>query len=98
MSIDLASAGLDSSPGDTAMRLHVMELTIAVIAARLPKADLEELASLLVFVAKCADGATDMTDPLAARPDLHLAGHYATEMLDRISKVRRSDRSTGSRH
>lgn len=98
VSIDLASAKLDWNPDETAMRLHVVEMTVAVIAARLPKADLEEVASLLVFVAKCAEGATDLTNASPDQPNLALAGHYATEMLDRISKVRRSGRSAGSRH
>lgn len=98
VSIELASARLDGTPDETAMRLHVMEMTVAVIAARLPKADLEEVASLLVFVAKCADGATDLTNLQPNQPNLSLAGHYATEMLERISKVRRSSRSSGSRH
>jgi len=80
-----------------AMRLMVLEMTVATIAARLPKADMQEVAAVLVFVANCADAALELPSPLD-RAKLSLAQHYATEMLERMTKVRRSRHGVGRRH
>jgi hypothetical protein len=75
------------------IRLQVLEMVVATIAARLPKRDMDEVASVLVFVANASDAASVLgtfADP--AKPTL--AQHYATEMLYRMTKVRRKARSS----
>lgn len=75
------------------IRLQVLELVVATIAARLPRKDMEEVASVLVFVANASDAAsvlTTLADP--AKPAL--VQHYAIEMLNRMTKVRRKPRSS----
>ena len=81
------------------MRLLVLEMTIAAIAARLPQDDLQEVVSMLVFVAKSSEAARDLeegtSDKGTETPPLVDASHYATEMLQRIAKSRRADRAEG---
>ena len=48
--------------GIASMRLLVLEMTVAAIAARLPKEDLQEIVSMLVFVAKSSEAARDLAD------------------------------------
>ncbi|MBP0443621.1 hypothetical protein J8J14_02420 [Roseomonas sp. SSH11] len=79
----------------TEMRLLVLEMTVAAIAARLPQKDLQEVVSMLVFVAKSSEAARDLEDTPADAPRLVDASHYATEMLDRIAQSRRGERSEG---
>ncbi|WP_376098879.1 hypothetical protein ACE7GA_09695 [Roseomonas sp. CCTCC AB2023176] len=82
----------DESGGDLQTRLHVLEMTVAAIAARLPKADLQEVVALLVFVAKGADAATQLEQPPDDTALLEEAASHATRMLDRIAKSRASER------
>lgn len=81
--------------GDTTMRLRVLEMTVAAIAARLPQHDFEEIVSMLVFVAKTSDAARDLDEPSSEVPGLTDASHYATEMLERIARSRRAGRGAG---
>ncbi len=81
--------------GITSMRLLVLEMTVAAIAARLPQSDLQEVVSMLVFVAKSSEAAQDLDDAPGDAPGLVDASHYATQMLDRIAQSRRSDRAAG---
>ena len=80
-------------PDDLGVRLRVLEMTIAAIAARLPKNDLQEVVSMLVFVAKGPETASALANPPEEVPLLESAGHWATVMLDRISRSRASDRA-----
>jgi len=75
------------------MRLLVLEMTIAAVAARLPPADFEEVVSMLVFVAKSSDAARDLGELEVDSPRLADASRYATQMLDRIANSRRGERS-----
>ncbi|SHK04191.1 hypothetical protein SAMN02745194_04031 [Roseomonas rosea] len=81
--------------GIASMRLLVLEMTVAAVAARLPQNDLQEVVSMLVFVAKSSEAARDLDEPPADAPGLTDASHYATQMLDRIAQSRRSDRTDG---
>ena len=84
----------NAEPGDDlGTRLHVLEMTVAAVAARLPKKDLEEVAAMLVFVAKGADAAARLEQPPGDMVVLEEAARHATRMLDRISKSRASERS-----
>jgi hypothetical protein len=78
-----------------AMRLMVLEMLVALIAARLPQRDLEEVVGMLVFVAN-ASQETSEHDVMADSTRLAQAQRYATEMLDRMSKVRKNRRVAGS--
>ena len=78
---------------DLGTRLHVLEMTLAAVAARLPKKDLEEVAAMLVFVAKGADAASQLEQPPSDTMLLEEAARHATRMLDRISRSRASERS-----
>ncbi|HEY8609815.1 MAG TPA: hypothetical protein VIL69_00830 [Roseomonas sp.] len=84
---------LPQQDGDTAMRLMVLEMTVAAIAARLPRADLDEIASLLVFVAKGSDATGDLANSPEDSPDLIWAGHHATKLLERIAISRKPGRN-----
>lgn len=88
-----ADAVIETGPSD--MRLLVLEMTIAAIAARLPQADLEEVVSTLVFVAKSSEAARDMEELTEDATRLTDASHHATAMLDRIAHSRRADRTPG---
>ena len=81
--------------GASDMRLLVLEMTIAAIAARLPQRDLEEVVSTLVFVAKSSEAARDIEDLPEDTARLADASRYATAMLDRIANSRRADRTPG---
>lgn len=81
-------------PEPLGTRLLVLEMTVAAVAARLPQNDLEEVVSMLVFIAKGAEAARDMQELAVEGPRLTDAGHFATEMLDRIAQSRRGDRTT----
>ena len=94
MSDSLASAvvgGVENEP--VSARLMVLEMTVAAIAARLPQKDLEEVVSMLVFVARSSEAAESVADAPFLPGELGAAGRLATAMLDRISKSRRSDRA-----
>ena len=93
MSIGDAAGG--EAAGGLGTRLLVLEMTVAAIAARLPPADFEEVVSMLVFVAKSAEAAQEIGEVAEDAPRLADAGHYATEMLDRIAQSRRGDRTAG---
>ncbi|MCR0982190.1 hypothetical protein [Roseomonas populi] len=81
---------------DQEVRLLVLEMTVAAIAARLPQVDFEEVVSMLVFVAKSSEAAAgEITDLPEGSPRLHDASHFATMMLDRIAASRRSPRTSG---
>lgn len=77
------------------MRLLVLEMTIAAVAARLPQRDLEEVVATLVFVSKSSEAAQELEDVPEEAARLIDASHHATAMLDRISKSRRADRAPG---
>lgn len=81
--------------GDLRTRLQVLEMTVAAVAARLPTSDMQEVAAMLVFVAKGADAASQMEQPLADTVVLAEAARHATRMLDRIARSRASERSYG---
>jgi len=73
-------------------RLLVLEMTVAALAARLPQVDLEEVVAMLVFIAKGTEATHGMKELPVQGPCLTDAGHFATEMLDRIAQSRRSNR------
>ncbi|WP_376096732.1 hypothetical protein ACE7GA_05415 [Roseomonas sp. CCTCC AB2023176] len=75
----------DGSEAD--LRLHVLEMTVACLAAQLPERSLEEVVSLLVFVAKGADSVAEVHPEV--RGAIGSAGHHAAALLDRIAKARR---------
>lgn len=79
------------------MRLSLLEMLVALIAARLPKEDLDEVVGLLVFVANASRKASDNHMP-ADLTKLASAQRYATEMLDRMTKVRKNRRSPAKPH
>ncbi|HEY8612966.1 MAG TPA: hypothetical protein VIL69_16975 [Roseomonas sp.] len=81
--------------GATSMRLLVLEMTVAAIVARLPRADFEEVVSMLVFIAKSSEATRDLENLPADAPRLDDARRYATAMLDRIAKSRRAERTPG---
>lgn len=74
------------------MRLHVLEMTVAAVAARLPEEDFFEVVSLLVFVARGADA---MRDGGLIPTDAEVAEGAATaaaDLLARMARVRRKGR------
>ncbi len=83
---------LDGPSEETDMRLLVLEMTVAAVAARLPLEDFQEIVSMLVFVAKSSEAARGLEDRAMGPAQLLDASHYATQMLDRIAQSRRSDR------
>jgi hypothetical protein len=85
----------EDEPEGIGMRLLVLEMTIAAVAARLPQADFEEVISMLVFVANSSQAARDLEGLDMDAPRLADAGRYATDMLERIAQSRRSERSPG---
>lgn len=84
-----------SEAGMSDMRLLVLEMTIAAIAARLPQVDLEEVVSTLVFVAKSSEATRDIEDLPGDAARLSDVSRHATAMLDRIAHSRRADRTPG---
>jgi hypothetical protein len=95
MTPDADNLALPQQDGDIAMRLMVLEMTVAAIAARLPKDDLDEIASLLVFIAKGSDAAGDLSNAPADASSLARASHHAAELLERIAISRKPGRNSG---
>ncbi|WP_426955036.1 hypothetical protein [Muricoccus radiodurans] len=84
--------GPDQGGNPTDMRMLVLETAVAVIAARLPRNDFEELVSVLVMIARGPDAFRDEEELSAEITNLTDAAAHATALLERISKVRRSER------
>lgn len=53
----------DQGEGSFAMRLTLLEMLVALMAARLPKEDLDEVVGLLVFVANASREASETHTP-----------------------------------
>ena len=76
---------------DNEARLLVLEMTVAALVAQLPKPSLEEVVSMLAFVA----GVTDGTEGLAEAPgkdQLAQLRYWAEEMLNRAMTSRKLNR------
>lgn len=82
-------------PTDADLRLNVLEMTIAAIAAQLPDHAFGEIVSLLVFIAKGGDAASAASPMPLAGSRAEAAGAHATRMLEVIAKARRPGRPHG---
>ena len=76
-------------------RLLVLEMSVAALIAQLPQQSLEEVASMLCFVASTTEDAEEFT---AATGDRHLGyvRHWASEMLHRVMVSRKGSRTDTS--
>ncbi|WP_426960221.1 hypothetical protein [Muricoccus radiodurans] len=70
-------------------------MAFAAVVARLPQADLEEIASLLVFIAQGSDAAQDLQADADDPSDLNEVRQCATALLERIARSRGADRAVG---
>ncbi len=72
-------------------RLLVLEMSVAALIAQLPQQSLEEVASMLCFVADTTEDAEEFT---ASVGDRHLGyiRHWASEMLNRVMVSRKGSR------
>ncbi len=69
----------------------VLELSVAALIAQLPPQPLEEVASLLCFVAGCTEDAEDLA-PGAGGDALGHVRHWADQMLQRVMNSRKASR------
>jgi len=72
-------------------RLIVLEMSVAALIAQLPQRSLDEVASMLCFVADATDDVEEMT--AAVDGGLGHIRHWADEMLYRVMVSRKAARS-----
>ena len=73
-------------------RLLVLEMSVAALIAQLPQPSLEEVASMLCFVANTTEEAEEFTTPAGDR-QLGYVRHWASEMLHRVMISRKAPRT-----
>jgi hypothetical protein len=73
-------------------RLIVLEMSVAAVIAQLPHASLEEVASMLCFVADTTEDVEEITAVVNGRQLDHVR-HWANEMLYRVMVSRKAERS-----
>ena len=81
-------------------RLVILEMSVAALIAQLPPQSLDEVASMLCFVADVAENVEDVASS-AGEQQLGHVGHWADEMLRRVMvsrKASRADTSGGIAH
>lgn len=71
-------------------RLIVLEMSVAALIAQLPRASLEEVASMLCFVAGVTEEVGEVTGAAEDQPLAHVR-HWADEMLHRVMASRKAD-------
>lgn len=73
-------------------RLLVLEMSVAALIAQLPQQSLEEVASMLCFVADTTEDAEEFTTALGDQ-QLGYIRHWASEMLHRVMISRKGSRT-----
>ena len=73
-------------------RLLVLEMSVAALIAQLPRASLDEVASMLCFVADATGDAEEVASSAGERQLGHV-GHWAGEMLHRVMVSRKASRA-----
>lgn len=71
-------------------RLLVLELSVAALIAQLPRESLDEVASMLCFIADATGDAEEVAS--GAGEQLGHVGHWAGEMLHRVMVSRKASR------
>ena len=72
-------------------RILVLEMTVGALIAQLPHHSLEEVASMLCFVAGATEEAEDISSEIGEQQLGHVR-HWAAEMLDRVLVSRKLGR------
>ena len=72
-------------------RLIVLEMSVAALIAQLPPQSLEEVASMLCFIADVTDDIEEVVSSTGERQLGHV-GHWAGEMLHRVMVSRKVSR------
>jgi len=72
-------------------RLLVLEMAVAALIAQLPQRSLEEVASMLCFVADTTEDVEEITAAVEGRQLSHVR-HWANEMLYRMMVSRKAAR------
>ena len=72
-------------------RLVVLEMSVAALIAQLPPQSLEEVASMLCFIADVTDDIGEVASSTGERQLSHV-GHWAGEMLHRVMVSRKASR------
>ena len=88
---DVLGLGDPQAFTSTEARMLVLELSVAALIAQLPPQPLEEVASLLCFVAGCTEDAGDLA-PDAGEAALGHVRHWADQMLQRVMSSRKASR------
>lgn len=73
-------------------RLIVLEMSVAALIAQLPPQSLEEVASMLCFIADATDDIEEVVSSTGERQLGHV-GHWAGEMLHRVMVSRKVSRT-----
>ena len=81
----------DHDPSSAEARLIVLEMSVAALIAQLPPQSLEEVASMLCFVADATDDIEEVASSTGERQLGHV-GHWADEMLRRVMVSRKASR------
>ncbi len=76
---------------DNEARFLVLEMTVGALVAQLPQVSLEEVVSMLAFVAGLTEDAENLVDG-PGEEQLARVRHYANEMLSRAMASRKPDR------
>ena len=81
----------DNNLSSAEARLVILELSVAALIAQLPPQSLDEVASLLCFIADATEDVEEVASSLGEQQLGHI-GHWAGEMLRRVMVSRRASR------
>jgi len=73
-------------------RLVVLEMSVAALIAQLPPQSLDEVASMLCFIADATGDVEEVASSAGGRQLGHV-GHWADEMLRRVMVSRKASRA-----
>ena len=76
----------------TDARFLVLEMSVAALIAQLPQQSLDEVASMLCFVADVTEDTEELA-PDSGEEQLGYIRHWASEMLNRVMVSRKASRS-----
>jgi hypothetical protein len=72
-------------------RLLVLEMSVAALIAQLPRQSLDEVASMLCFIADVTEDTGEIVSSIGERQLGHVS-HWAGEMLHRVMASRKASR------
>ena len=88
---DMLTIAMTDPLSSSDARLVILEMTVAAVVAQLPPSSLEEVASMLTFVAGLADDTGEVAGK-GGEEQLSHVRRWANEMLNRVMTSRKASR------